>query len=163
MAIGSVLSTVIDVGDLRVAEEFWSSVTGLPVIASAYAGRYSYLGQAEPWKQEVTLQLVDSVKGEDANRVHLDIAVHDGIDHAIEQIVALGGTVKKPPSVAPRPGKGDLYPIVDWAVMQDPFGNEFCLIVRLHRDQIDRVVAAAQAGVADDHELRVAAGVARAK
>ena len=93
------------------------------------------------------------------NRVHLDISVHDGIDRAIDQVIALGGTLKKAPSVAPRPGRGDLRPIVDWAVMQDPFGNEFCLIDRLRRPQIERVMAAAEAGVVDDHELRVAAGV----
>ena len=160
MAVGSVLSTVIDVSDLKVAEEFWSSVTGLPVIASEYAGRYSYLGQAEPWKQEVTLQLVETTKGDAPNRVHLDIAVHEGLDRAIDRIIALGGTLKKIPSVAPRPGRGDLHPVVDWAVMQDPFGNEFCLIDRLNRQQIEQVLAAAKDGVVDDHALRVAAGVA---
>ena len=160
MEVGSILSTVIDVGDLKVAEEFWSSVTGLPVIASEYAGRFSYLGQAEPWKQEITLQLVETAKGDAPNRAHLDIAVRDGVDRAIDRIIALGGTVKKAPSVAPRPGRGDLHPIVDWAVMQDPFGNEFCLIDRLHRQQIELVMAAADAGVVDDHALRVAAGIA---
>lgn len=159
MAVGSVLSTVIDVGDLEVAEEFWSSVTGLPVIASNYGGRFSYLGEADPWKQEITLQLTKNVKSESPNRLHLDIAVHQGIDQAIDQIVALGGTVKKAPSVAPRPGREDLHPIVDWAVMQDPFGNEFCLIDRLRREQIEGVIAASKAGVVDDHQLRVAAGL----
>jgi hypothetical protein len=43
--------------------------------------------------------------------------------------------------------------------MQDPFGNEFCLIDRLRRQQVERVVAASQAGVVDDHDLRIAAGV----
>ncbi|MFV1999309.1 MAG: hypothetical protein ACC654_02990, partial [Acidimicrobiia bacterium] len=64
MAVGSVLSTVIAVSDLEVAEEFWSSVTCLPVIASSYAGRFSYLGNADPWKQEITLQLTKSVKSD---------------------------------------------------------------------------------------------------
>jgi len=42
--------------------------------------------------------------------------------------------------------------------MQDPFGNEFCLVDRLSREQIGRVMAAAEQGVTDDQALRLAAG-----
>ena len=159
MGIGRVLATVINVTDLDAGETFWSEVTGLPVIASGYAGRFSYLGQADPWKQEITLQRVDGTKDDKPNRVHIDIAPEGGIDDAVTRIVQLGGSVKKQPSIAPRPGKGDLLPIIDWAVMQDPFGNEFCLVDRLSREQIGSVLAAAEKGVADDHDLRVAARV----
>lgn len=159
MGIGSVLATVINVNDLKAAEAFWSELTGLPVIASGYAGRFSYLGQADPWKQEITLQKVDTTKDDEPNRLHIDIAPEEGIDKAVARIVELGGKVKKRPSIAPRPGMGDLIPIIDWAVMQDPFGNEFCLVDRLSREQIGRVMAAAERGVSDDQELRMAAGV----
>lgn len=39
-----------------------------------------------------------------ANCMHIDIKPTNGIDAAIEQILLLGGTVKKPPSLSPRPG-----------------------------------------------------------
>lgn len=159
MGIGDVLATVINVNDLEAGESFWSELTGLPVIASGYAGRFSYLGQVDPWKQEITLQKVDATKGDEPNRVHIDIAPEGGIDEAVERIVQLGGKVKKRPSISPRPGRGDLMPIIDWAVMQDPFGNEFCLVDRLSRDQIGNVMTAAGQGISGDHELRVAAGV----
>lgn len=71
----------------------------------------------------------------------------------------LGGTVKKPPSLYPRPGSyGSDKPAIDWAVMQDPFGNEFCLVRDLTREQSAAAVAAAERGVKDDRALREAAG-----
>ena len=55
------------------------------------------------------------------NPVHIDITPNDGVDAAIEQILELGGSVKKPPSLYPRPGShGDDAPVIDWAVMQRP-------------------------------------------
>jgi len=159
MGIGSILATVINVNDLEAGEAFWSELTGLPVISSGYAGRFSYLGQADPWKQEITLQKVDSAKGDEPNRLHIDIAPEEGIDKAVAHILQLGGKVKKRPIISPRPSTGEL-PIIDWAVIQDPFGNEFCLVDRLSREQIASVMAAAEQGVSDDHDLRVAAGVA---
>ncbi len=36
------------------------------------------------------------------NPVHVDITPNDGVDAAIEQILELGGSVKKPPSLYPR-------------------------------------------------------------
>ena len=159
MGIGSILATVINVNNLEAGEAFWSELTGLPVITSGYAGRFSYLGQADPWKQEITLQKVDTAKNDEPNRLHIDIAPEEGIDKAVVLIVQLGGKVKRPPCISPRPGKGDLIPIIDWAVMQDPFGNEFCLVDRLSREQIGSVMAAAEQGISGDQELRVAAGV----
>ena len=54
---------------------------------------------------------------------------------------------------------GDEPPAIDWAVLQDPFGNEFCIVELLTPDQ----QAAAMASTAtDDHTLRVDTGVATA-
>ena len=81
------------------------------------------------------------------------------MDRAIERIVALGGSVKKPPSLYPRPGShGDEPPELDWAVMQDPFGNEFCLVSELTDAEAAAVLEATRAGASTDHEWRVAAG-----
>jgi hypothetical protein len=42
--------------------------------------------------------------------------------------------------------------------MQDPFGNEFCLISLLAAEQAQAVQAAGQSGNGDDHPWRVIAG-----
>ena len=76
------------------------------------------------------LQVVDSSKGEAPNRAHIDVTPNNGIDDAISQILSLGGSVEKPPSLYPRPGShGDVRLIIDWAVTQDPFGNESRLVM----------------------------------
>src|SRR5680860_1153233 len=122
MGIGKLRCHVIDVNDLEVAEKFWSEVTGLPVIPSIYPGRFSYLGQADPWRHEVILHLVRATKGPEANRSHVDIWVRN-VDEAISQVEAIGGTLKRAPSIYPRPGSYPGEPAsIDWSVMQDPFG-----------------------------------------
>ena len=161
MGIGSLRCFVIDVDDLDVGASFWSEVTGLPVIGHHwFGGRFSYLGHPEPWRHEVILQLRGGEKGEEPNRAHIDIAPEHGIDDAIGRIVELGGSVRKEPSIFPRPGSmAERSPVIDWAVMRDPFGNEFCLVQDLTREQAVAVLEAASSGVTDDHGFRVAAGV----
>lgn len=161
MGIATYRCTVIDVTDLAVAYRFWSEVTGLEVIGrpEGWHGRFGYLGRRDPWKHELILQVVDEPKGAAANRVHIDLTPNEGMDRAIEQIVALGGSVRKPPSLYPRPGShGDEPPSIEWAVMQDPFGNEFCLVDALTPEEREAVMRAARAGPGTDHDWRVAAG-----
>ena len=156
MGIGILKCAVLDVDDLAVAEAFWSEVTGLPVIPSAFPGRYSYLGCPDPWDHELILHLVRGPKAPGTtNRSHVDIRVDD-VDLALTQIEAIGGTVKKVPSIYPRPGTYPEPPTIDWAVMHDPFGNEFCLVSVL-RPEESLVVAQAGPGH-DDHHYRAAAG-----
>lgn len=161
MGIATYRCTVLDVGDLTVAYKFWSEVTGLEIIGSlgGWHGRFGYLGRKDPWKHEFILQVVDAPRGEAANRVHIDLTPNEGMDRAIEDIIALGGSVKKPPSLYPRPGShGDEPPVIEWAVMQDPFGNEFCLVSELGQEEITAVLKASKGGASTDHEWRVAAG-----
>jgi len=157
MGIGSLRCQVVDVEDLAVAEAFWSEVTGLPVIPSVFPGRYSYLGQAEPWRHEMILHKVRTAKGPAPNRSHVDIWVRD-VDDAIAQVEAIGGSLKRPPSIYPRPGSypGE-RPCIDWAVMEDPFGNEFCLVTVLSEPQVRAVEGAARTGPGTDSDWRVAA------
>lgn len=158
MGIGRLRCHVIDVNDLETAERFWSEVTGLPVIPSVYPGRFSYLGQPDPWRHEVILHLVSTTKGPEPNRSHVDIWVRD-VDDALARIEAIGGTVKRAPSIYPRPHSypGET-PSIDWAVMQDPFGNEFCLVSVLNPEESMAVTRAGAEGPGDDHHWRVAAG-----
>ncbi|MGH8945299.1 MAG: VOC family protein [Acidimicrobiia bacterium] len=162
MGIGKLRCHVIDVDDLEAGETFWSEVTGLPIIRSGWTGRFSYLGQSDPWKHEVILHLVDTPKGSTANRSHVDIGVDD-IDTAMRQIEAIGGRVKKEPSLYPRPGAFEgKQPVIDWAVMQDPFGNEFCLVSELRPDEMRAVLDAAEKrSDGTDDDWRRAAGRTR--
>ena len=168
VGVGRLRCVVINVTDLRVGYEFWSEVTGLEIIGSerGWHGWLGFLGTNDPWKHEIILQQVTTAPvavGQPShtrtNPVHIDITPNDGIDNAIEQILGLGGTVKKRPSLYPRPGShGDEPPAIDWAVMQDPFGNEFCLVESLTDEQAQ---AAMTPAARTDDEWRTAAKAAR--
>lgn len=155
MGIGTLRCPVLDVDDLLVAERFWSEVTGLAVISSVFPGRYSYLGRPDPWRHELILHLVKEKKQPGStNRAHVDIWVRD-VDTAIAQVEAIGGRVKRAPTIYPRPGTFPEPPTLDWAVMHDPFGNEFCVINVLTPEQS---AAVAHAAPGDDEDYREAAG-----
>ncbi len=169
MGVGTMRCVVINVTDLPLAYKFWGEVTGLEVIGSE-TGWYDwlgYLGTKNPWKQEIILQRIDNSPleiqapaADKPNQVHIDITPDNGVDQAIEEIIELGGSVKKAPSLYPRPGShGDHRPLIDWAVMQDPFGNEFCLVENLTEEQSLAAMNATEATT--DHQWRIAAGVAR--
>jgi len=158
VGVGTFRCVVVNVTDLAVAEAFWSEVLGLPVIGSNYTDRFSYIGQPDPWEHQMILQLVAHPKGEHEgpNRCHLDITVQD-VDRAVEQIIRLGGALRKAPSIYPRPGSfPGKKPLIDWAVMRDPFGNEFCLVSELTRAESAAVEAVGHAST--DPEWREAAG-----
>lgn len=168
MGIGTLRCVVINVANLQVGYEFWSAVTGLEIIGSqdGWHGWLGYLGTKDPWKHEIILQRTDNAPVEvaipshhETNAVHIDITPTNGIDQAIGDILDLGGSVKKPPSLYPRPGAHDGHrPYIDWAVMQDPFGNEFCLVHDLTEQQS---FAALNAKATTDHQWRIAAGQTR--
>ena len=168
MGVGSLRCVVINVTDLPLAYKFWGTVTGLEIIGSdtGWHDWLGYLGTTDPWKHEIILQRIDNspmdIQSPDPgkpNQMHIDITPNQGVDQAIEEIVELGGTLKKKPSLYPRPGsRGDHRPLIDWAVMQDPFGNEFCLVDELTSEQSHAAMAATEANT--DQQWRTAAGVA---
>jgi len=120
MAIGTLRRFVLDVNDLDVGQRFWTSVTGLQPEFSAWQGQFTGIGSIE--LGSVLLQLVPERKTSLKNRAHLDLTVDD-VARAVDEVVALGGSVVKPPAFFPSDA-----PRLEWAVMADPFGNEFCLI-----------------------------------
>ena len=120
MAVGRLRRFVVDVNDLAVGEQFWSAVTGLPVAFSAWQGQFSGLGAIETGS--VLLQVVPERKTALKNRAHLDIGVDD-VPGAVAEVIALGGSVVRSPGVFPEHD-----PQLEWAVVADPFGNEFCLV-----------------------------------
>ncbi len=169
MSIGTMRCVVINVTDLAVGYRFWSAVTGYEILGppDGWHGWLGFLGTIQPRKHEMILINTHAAPihtvaptHDETNRVHVDITPNDGVDAAIEQILALGGSVKKPPSLYPRPGTyGDDPPVIDWAVMQDPFGNEFCLVHDLTPDQSAAAMHAVDQGASSDLELRAAAGL----
>jgi len=168
---------VIDVEDLEVGVAFWSEVTGIPQITSSSDWTdHAYLGYQDEktWKHEIILHRVRTAKRVDpgavdaaqrrdpaANRAHIDITVED-VDAAIAQIEAIGGRLKYPPTVFPVPHAYEgARPLIDWAVMQDPFRNEFCLVRELTRPERDALAHASEEGPAEDAHWREVAGHAR--
>jgi predicted enzyme related to lactoylglutathione lyase len=118
--IGTMDNVVIDVDDLPTGEAFWSRLLGLELTYSAWEGQFSRIG--EPGSGSVLLQLVPEKKTGLKNRVHLDVTVED-LRRAMEEVVGMGGQVVRPAGAFPPKA-----PVLEWAVMADPSGNEFCLI-----------------------------------
>jgi hypothetical protein len=57
------------------------------------------------------------------NRLHVDITTDGSIDGEVARLVAAGATfvdMRQDPATLPNPDT--------WAVMQDPEGNEFCVL-----------------------------------
>ncbi|MDX1658802.1 MAG: VOC family protein [Nitriliruptorales bacterium] len=163
MAIGRWKSVCINVTDLQRGCEFWAEVLGWTTTGRDWHGWLGYL--TDPNSDNYMILNVTSrapvrlaePTHHEANRVHIDIWPNDGMDNAVRDILAIGGRVKKPPSLYPRPGSyGDEPPRIDWAVMQDPFGNEFCIVEELTTEQRD---AAMGSTATDDQALRLASGV----
>ena len=125
MAIGTLDAFVVDVNDLAVAERFWAEVSGLPLKYSGWTGSISRLGDPPA---SIMLQLVPERKTALKNRAHLDFLVED-VAAAVAQVIDLGGSVVREPGFFFESGSSD--PVLEWAVLADPFGNEFCLIREL--------------------------------
>jgi hypothetical protein len=84
---------------------------------------FSRIGAKGPGS--VLLQLVPETKTELKNRAHIDVTVTH-VGRALDQVIELGGSVVRPPGVWP-----ERESLLEWAVVADPFGNEFCLIREL--------------------------------
>ena len=111
-----VLSQVgIDVKDLDRSAEFWMGLLGLEVASRSD----SYLMfEKQGGGPGLYLQKVPEEKTA-KTRLHLDIAVKD-LDAAAAKAKALGAT-----EVSPRFDEEGGH----WVVMEDPDGNEFCLVL----------------------------------
>jgi hypothetical protein len=91
----------------------------------------------------------------------MDIGVDD-LDVAIAQVERIGGRLKYPPSLYPVPHAHEgARALIDWPVMQDPFGNEFCLVRVLTHPERAALDTAAGQGPADDAHWRAVARAAR--
>ncbi len=111
--VGTLYAIVIDVNDLETSGKFWSQVLGADIFYQD--DNYVRLGRRGE-RPTVLLQKVPERHGE-KNRVHIDLDVAD-LDAAVGRAQELGGRRLRAVSE---------YGI-EWVVMTDPDGNEFCLI-----------------------------------
>jgi predicted enzyme related to lactoylglutathione lyase len=122
VGIAKLWKPVINVTDLDAGEAFWSAVSGL--LPQGRHGQFSILnaedGNRDGW---ILLQLVPSGQISANASTHLDFRVDD-VAGAAEQIEEIGGVMIRPPGLYAPDGQA----VLEWAVMQDPFGNEFCII-----------------------------------
>ncbi len=111
--VGALYAIVIDVNDLETCAKFWSKVLGTDILYQNE--RYLRLGHKGE-RPTVLLQKVPE-RHIEKNRVHIDLDVPD-LDAAVSRVQDLGGHKLRQLSE---------YGI-EWVVMTDPDGNEFCLV-----------------------------------
>jgi predicted enzyme related to lactoylglutathione lyase len=136
--IGILARVTIAVEDVATGRDFWSAVTGLSVTDQDIDAGWADLEPAQVTSAGPVLSLRRATMPKPAtspNRGHVDITVKD-VDAALEQVRRLGGGLKVGPAVYPRPmSEADGLPVIDWAVMTDPFDNEFCIIRDLEEEE----------------------------
>ena len=111
--VGTLYGITIDVNDLEVCAKFWSQVMGIDILYQDE--KYLRLGQKGEHPTLLLQKVPEPHKVK--NRVHIDMDVSD-LDAAVSRVQELGGHKIRQLSE---------YGI-EWAVMADPDGNEFCLV-----------------------------------
>ncbi len=111
--VGALYAIVIDVNDLDTCARFWSQVLGTDILYQDE--RYLRLGHKGE-RPSVLLQKVPE-RHKEKNRVHIDLDVPD-LEVAVSRVQDLGGHKLR-----------QLCEYgIQWVVMADPDGNEFCLV-----------------------------------
>ncbi len=106
---------VIDSNDPERLARFWGKVTGRRA-RHEDGSPYTSLSDPRGREPELVLQKVSEPKV-GKNRVHFDLYAQN-VDAAAERLVAAGATLQ-----STQHDHGGT-----WLVMQDPDGNEFCII-----------------------------------
>ena len=88
-------------------------------------GQFSVLDAEDAADRDgwILLQLVPAGQESVNAGTHLDFRVDD-VARAARQIEEIGGVTIRPPELYAPDGPA----MLEWAVMEDPFGNEFCII-----------------------------------
>lgn len=108
---------VVDCADLERAARFWAAVLGY---ADAGGGSVTYRSvvPVDGFGVEVLLQRTDDAK-HGKNRVHLDLRTRD-LTAEVGRVLALGATRQTAEPVEEHGWT--------WHVLEDPDGNEFCVL-----------------------------------
>ena len=118
---------VVDCADPLALARFWAEALDLQVTASSEQqsdtsniedfGAWAVVGQ--PGSKGLYLYFQQVPEGKVAkNRLHLDLRPPRTRDEQVERLRGLGATVME----------GFAGPEATWIVMQDPEGNEFCVL-----------------------------------
>ena len=119
---------VVNVCDLDEGKRFRSALTGLsPTGRHGDENDDQYAVLDDPDGDEdstwLLLQLVPRDQSSWIGGTHLDLRVDD-VALAVPRTGEIGGVTVKAPGLYP-PGDA---PYLEWAIMQDPFGNQFCFV-----------------------------------
>ncbi len=121
--------TLDDVGDLRLdtvvvntrdmgrAVRFWMRALGYRLLKDDIDPQFNALVHPQGAAPRISLQLTDRPAAGPA-RIHLDLYTLEQ-ERQVERLVGLGAT---------RVTDWDYPSHADWVVLQDPDGNEFCVI-----------------------------------
>ena len=104
-------NVIIDCNDLEVGARFWAGALGTTVASTE--GPYAFL-ETRAGDLEIGLQLVPEPKTA-KSRVHLDFETDD-LEAEVKRLEALGARRQ--------------HFVEGWWVMEDPHGNEFCVLPR---------------------------------
>jgi len=162
-AIGRTRGFTLDVDDLDVGAEFWSLATGMPISRPGCAAGCVVLRNPvpDPRIPQLTLRRATITKTAEVNHAHIDLTPREH-DAAIARAIELGARRKTTPTVYPRPHSPiGGRPLIEWSVLEDPFGNEFCLVRDLERAEREALQRAAENGDGDDEHWRSVAREAR--
>ena len=111
--VGTLYAITIDVNDLETCAKFWSQVLGADILYQ----NESYLRLGHKGERPTLLLQKVPERHKEKNRVHIDLDVAD-LDAAVSRVQGLGGHKLR---------QLNEYGI-EWVVMADPDGNEFCLV-----------------------------------
>lgn len=131
--IAAYLKVVVNVSDLQSGLRFWSALTGLEPGYIDPLGNFAGLGSVpvvgEVVSSVILLQRVPEQQRSLHSGAHVDLFTDD-VSRAVEQASAIGARPVRPVGFYPDhdPMLTDDKPVLEWAVMADPFGNEFRLI-----------------------------------
>jgi predicted enzyme related to lactoylglutathione lyase len=108
-------SFVVDCTDLGLVGRFWSKALDWPIVDQDD----DCLEIADPTEQARPLLFCVVPEGKSVkNRIHIDLRPAGSMAAEVDRVLGLGATVQG------RVDEGGSF----WTVMQDPEGNEFCVL-----------------------------------
>jgi catechol 2,3-dioxygenase-like lactoylglutathione lyase family enzyme len=112
-----IATTVVNVQDMERAVSFWTAALGYEPREQTWDPEFMMLVDPEGRRLPLSLQLTDHPPAEPV-RLHVDLYTNEQNRH-VRRLVALGATLAEDWEY---PGE------VDFVVLRDPDGNEFCVI-----------------------------------
>ena len=112
------IHVVIDADDVDALRDFWIAALGY-VAFGEFEQYRSAVPPAELDGPKFIFQQVPDGRTADKNRLHIDIEVGDDLGVECQRLASLGAT---------RVSEEIVDAGTRWIVMQDPEGNEFCLV-----------------------------------